>query len=166
MSAHPLPQAERQPWAWAIIHGGKDIENRTVDAVAKGGMEPRRIAILASKGLTRAEYESAAWFMRANLGIDCPPAARLLRGGIIGAVTVTEIVCESASPWFCKQRRGRGLVLDEPSECAFVPADGQLGYFRWRPAAERGPAAPAQWMLKMASLPAPTIPASEPDLFP
>ena len=30
----------RQPWAWAIIHGGKDVENRTKYAITLGGMKP------------------------------------------------------------------------------------------------------------------------------
>ena len=33
----------RQPWAWAIIHGGKDIENRVTRAVTMGGMVPATI---------------------------------------------------------------------------------------------------------------------------
>lgn len=40
----------RQPWAWAIIHAGKDIENRSLAAV-KHGMKPGRIAIHAAKVL-------------------------------------------------------------------------------------------------------------------
>ncbi|WP_409188395.1 hypothetical protein [Bradyrhizobium sp. RDM4] len=27
----------RQPWAWAIIHGGKDVENRSAPAVRNMG---------------------------------------------------------------------------------------------------------------------------------
>ena len=52
----------RQPWAWALIHGGKDVENRTEMAVRNGGMRAqvgKRIAVHASKGMTREEYESA-----------------------------------------------------------------------------------------------------------
>jgi hypothetical protein len=161
----PIALAVRQPWAWAIIHGGKDIENRTIDAVAKGGMEPRRIAILASKGMTREEYESAAWFMRDEIGIECPAAAQLLRGGIIGAVTVTGIVSESESPWFFKQRRGRGLVLSEPQACSFVPAFGELGYFKWERDGDRGPCEPALWMKRGLSSNPPAAAEPEADLF-
>lgn len=31
-----LALSVRQPWAWAIIHAGKDIENRTWQAVNHG----------------------------------------------------------------------------------------------------------------------------------
>jgi hypothetical protein len=120
----------RQPWAWAIIHAGKDIENRTHFAITKGGMRPRRIAIHASKGMTRDEYASASDFMR-SIGVMCPPAGALIRGGIIGAVDVVDVVSKSNSPWFFGPR---GLVLKgaEPSEP--MPCSGALGYFEWKEA--------------------------------
>ncbi len=46
----------RQPWAWAIIYGGKDIENRTAVSVRKGTMEPKEICIHASKGMTPTHF--------------------------------------------------------------------------------------------------------------
>ena len=63
----------RQPWAWAIIYGGKDIENRGPVAVNKGGIKPRRIAIHASKGMTRDECEFSALFME-KIGVTLPPS--------------------------------------------------------------------------------------------
>ena len=45
----------RQPWAWAIFHGGKDIENRSATAIAKGAIRCGRSAIGASAGMTRDE---------------------------------------------------------------------------------------------------------------
>src|SRR3989304_3850277 len=118
----------RQPWAWAIIHGGKDIENRTVKAVSYGLGRPGRRAIHASKGMKRDEYEKARSFML-GLGIACPEPADLLRGGIIGDVEVTGVVKESSSNWFFGPR---GLVLREPVACEFIPAVGALGYFAWK----------------------------------
>lgn len=41
----------RQPWAWLILHAGKDIENRTWQTYQRGWF-----AIHASKGMTRREY--------------------------------------------------------------------------------------------------------------
>ena len=134
----------RQPWAWAIIHAGKDIENRSWHSVDKGNLRRGRIAIHAAKGLTQAEYASAVDFMR-DIGVICPPAADLMRGGIIGAVDVVDIVKESGSKWFMGPR---GLVLCNPRACAFVPATGQLGYFSWTPADPPSPAEPAKWMLE------------------
>lgn len=118
----------RQPWAWAILHGGKDVENRTARAVTLGGMRPGRIAVHAARGMTRDEYEGAREFM-ARIGVDCPRPDQLVRGAIIGAVDVVDIVRRSASPWFFGPR---ALVLDHPAFLPRpVPAAGQLGYFRW-----------------------------------
>jgi hypothetical protein len=131
----------QQPWAWAIVHGFKDIENRNRFAITKGKMEPRPIAVHASRGMTQADYESAAEDM-ARIGVTCPRPDQLARGAIVGAVTVTAIVPDHPSPWF---RGPRGLVLRDASALVTpIPAAGQLGYFAWT---EGGALAePLQWM--------------------
>lgn len=139
----------RQPWAWAIIYGGKDIENRTAVAINKGSMRCQRIAIHASKGMTRGEYWDAHHFML-GIGVDCPPPDQLRRGGMIGSVDVIDIVAKSSSPWFFGPR---GLVLANPKACDFVPAVGQLGYFRWKEADASIVPEPARWMLPDVSPP-------------
>lgn len=135
--------AIRQPWAWAVVAGVKDIENRTEYAVRSGGMKPRRIAVLASKGMTRDEYEDASFFMRER-GVRCPAPAMLLRGGIIGSVDVVDIVKKHDSPWWMPPNRG--LVLANAEPCDLIPAVGQLGYFQWRPADQSVVPPPARWM--------------------
>jgi len=128
-----LPQialSVRQPWAWAIIYAGKTIENRG-PVMLRHLPKPicRRIAIHASKGMTRDEYEVASDFINGLAGrIVCPSAADLLRGGIVGSVDVVDIVTKSLSPWFFGPR---GMVLRDPKPCEFVPAVGALGYFKW-----------------------------------
>ncbi len=129
----------RQPWAWAIIHGGKDIENRTAGAV-RHGMTARHICIHASKGMTRDEYADTRDFM-ASLGIVCPRPDKLVRGGIIGAVTVSDVVSNHASPWFVGPC---GLVLTDAQTVEPIPAVGQLGYFKWQKSG--GLADPLPWM--------------------
>ncbi|MFP5277010.1 MAG: hypothetical protein ACLGPM_07835 [Acidobacteriota bacterium] len=131
----------QQPWAWAITEGGKDIENRSRFAVSKGDMKPRRIAIHASLGMTREDYEDAAEFMK-TLGITFPPPAALTRGAIVGIATVTAIVSEHNSPWFFGPR---GLVLVDQVAIDPIPAVGALGYFRWKPSGKPLPA-PKPWM--------------------
>lgn len=138
-----LALSVRQPWAWAIIHGGKDIENRSWQAVNYGLRRRGRIAIHAAKGMTRAEYQDASGFML-GLGVICPPASALSRGGLIGSVDVVDVVDDSLSPWFFGPR---GIVLSDPKPFEFVPAGGQLGYFRWEPAHWNTVPEPAQWML-------------------
>lgn len=119
----------RQPWAWAIMHAGKDIENRTARAVTLGRMTTGRVAIHAAKGMTRDEYEAARTFILRVAG-DCPRPDDLTRGAVIGTVTVTRIERRHSSPWFFGPR---GLVLADPAPIEPIPAAGQLGYFEWEP---------------------------------
>ena len=123
-----LALSVRQPWAWAIIHGGKDIENRSWQAVNHGLKMRGRICIHASKGMTRDEYDSARYTME-KIGVECPRPDDLYRGGIIGAVEVIDVVKFSGSPWFFGPR---GLVLRDPRPCKEFPATGALGYFEWK----------------------------------
>lgn len=159
-----LALSVRQPWAYAIMHLGKDIENRTRGAIDLGGMcavVGQRIAIHAGIGMTRDEYESAADTIRA-IGHRLPPPAELQRGGIVGTVEVTDLVTLAArarldedaraaiSPWFFGPW---GLRLARPRPVPFVRAKGQLGIFAWQPSGE-APHAPAKWMLPKEEKPA------------
>src|SRR4051812_22340706 len=157
-----LALSVRQPWAWAIIHAGKDIENRSWQAVNHGLRQRGRIAIHASKGMTREEYEDAKDTIERNAPY-CPEAIDLLRGGIIGTVQVIDVVDDHKSPWFFGPR---GLVLRDPEPCDFIPSLGALGYFEWRRAEPSIVPPPARWMLpadasKAAKEPKPR----EPDMF-
>lgn len=156
----------RQPWAWAIIHGRKDIENRSVAAV-RHGMTEGPIAIHAAKGMTQKEYFLASLWMT-EIGITTPRPDDLVRGAIIGAVNVKAIVSESSSPWFFGPR---GLVLDKARAVDPIPAKGALGYFRWSEGGDL--AEPLAWMQKPAPTPGDGLrpaarggfPDAQPDLF-
>ena len=137
-----LALSVRQPWAWAIIYAGKDIENRSWQAVNHGLKRRGRIAIHAAKGMTRDEYEGTKDFI-ARIGGEVPAAIDLRRGGIIGSVEVIDVVSDSDSPWFFGPR---GLVLRDPKPCKFIPAVGQLGYFKWTRADPSILPVPAKWM--------------------
>ena len=151
----------RQPWAWAIIHGGKDIENRSWRTGSPDLNMRGRIAIHASRGITQDEYWEARSFMT-GLGVKCPEPHGLLRGGIIGTVDIADIVSVSKSRWFFGPK---GLVLRDPKPCEFIPARGQLGFFRPERADASSVPEPVAWMLpKKAREPKPAAPA-EPDLF-
>ncbi|MEM8823533.1 MAG: hypothetical protein AAGF30_07985 [Pseudomonadota bacterium] len=141
MDLPPLALSVRQPWAWAILHGGKDIENRSAYSVRVGGMTTGRVAIHAASGMKREEYDWAVWRM-AQDGVAVPRPEALPRRAIIGAVDVVDFVTESPSPWF---GGAVGLVLRDPVACEPVPAAGARGYFEW----ERGGALaePLKWML-------------------
>lgn len=130
----------RQPWAWAIIHGGKDVENRNKAPIGTSSLIGHRIGIHAAKGMTRDEYESALDYML-RLGVPCPHPSELLRGGLIGTVRLTDVVSERPSRWFFGPR---GLVIDRPEACEPVAGPGQLGWFTFKPSGAFDD--PKQWM--------------------
>jgi len=141
----------RQPWAWAILHAGKDVENRSWQAVNRGLSVRGRIAIHASSGLGKSEYLTTASWME-GIGVKCPPAADLLRGGIVGSVEIVDVVKDWDSHWFFGPR---GLVLKDPEPCEFVPVKGCLGFFNWRDHLTEDILEPAKWMLSNTPKPEP-----------
>ena len=114
----------RQPWAWLILHAGKDIENRNWRTSFRG-----RVLIHASKGMTHMEYEEAATFIWANMNrtITLPSFNELERGGIVGAVDITGCWIKHQSPWFVGFY---GFSLANPEPLPFEPCRGALGFFR------------------------------------
>jgi len=137
----------RQPWAWAVIHAGKDVENRSVFAMKFLGHRGR-VAVHASKGMTQDEYDEARAFMCDRAGVQCPPPADLERGGMIGSIDVWSSAKWSDSVWWCGPR---ALLLAHALPHPFVGAVGQLGFFEWRPSGAP-PESPARWMLRDAAV--------------
>lgn len=121
---HMLALSIRQPWAWLIIHGHKDVENRSWPARFRG-----RIYVHASKGMTRDEYAMAFVTAEEN-GVTLPPADELERGGIVGTVEITDCVRESDSPWFFGPC---GFLLRNAKPLPFRPCKGALGFFHPNP---------------------------------
>jgi hypothetical protein len=111
----------RQPWAWLIVNGFKDIENRGWATKRRG-----RVLIHAAKGLTRDEYARAAEFALFANGTVVPEFESLPRGGIVGAATIVDCVDGMFSPWFVGPY---GFVLRSPQVLPFTPWKGQLGFF-------------------------------------
>ena len=140
----PLALSVRQPWAWAIIHGGKDIENRTLGSIRAGGMKTGQICIHAASGMRETEYRWGLYKLQ-QVGVTAPHPAELVRGGLIGVVEVVDIVSESDSPWFGGPW---GLVLENPVPIEPIPAQGALGYFEWARAEGFSPA--LLWMAEFA----------------
>ncbi|MGN6208804.1 ASCH domain-containing protein [Asticcacaulis sp.] len=115
----------RQPWAWAILHAGKDIENRPRRTNIRG-----RVAIHASLFAGAKETRQAFDFMMLNVGVNIRPAlGNIERGGIIGSVEIVDCVTASDSPWFFGEY---GYILRDPQPCEFIPVKGALGFFDWR----------------------------------
>jgi hypothetical protein len=111
----------RQPWAWLIIHGGKDIENRTWHTKYRG-----RFLVHAAQGMTRRELYAANRFCMMR-GLPIPMAlSDLERGGVIGSVELVDSVDTSDSPWYMGQK---GFLLRDPKPLPFTPLKGRLGFF-------------------------------------
>lgn len=115
----------RQPWAWLIIHGGKDIENRSWHTKYRG-----RFLVHASAGCTRKYWAEAVSFaLKAGLinhPSEVPPINELLLGGIIGSVELVDSLDTSDSPWYMGQK---GFTLRNPKPLGFVPYKGRLQFF-------------------------------------
>lgn len=118
--------AIRQPWAWCIVAGGKDIENRDWLTHYRG-----TVLIHASAGMTRREYEDATYSAKMAMFDNgetqyVPEFDDLKRGGIIGQVDIVDCVTASASPWFFGKY---GFVLQNAKPLPFRPFKGALGFF-------------------------------------
>lgn len=85
-----------QPWAFAIAHLGKDVENRTWKP--PGDIQGQRIAIHAGK---RIDWD-ATWALHAE-GHSIP--LKPITGAVVAVATVSGFVTENhgtrrRSPWF------------------------------------------------------------------
>lgn len=127
----------RQPWAFAIVHGFKDVENRTRQPPAM--MLGQRFAIHAS-----LRFDDSAWTFEPieKMIAASPREAPLHLGAVIGYARVcgwwdaakgqevgppgTRQRVE-ASPWYMG---GAGILIDEV-EALDEPLDakGQLGWW-------------------------------------
>ncbi|OJY25783.1 MAG: hypothetical protein BGP11_11215 [Rhodobacterales bacterium 65-51] len=114
----------RQPWAWAIIHAGKDVENRDWPTRFRGP-----VCIHAAKGCTWEEWDEALFFLMSHQDVHPPLRHQIAKGGIIGTAEIVDCVDVSDSPWFF----GRyGFVLCNARPVDFIPVKGALGFFDWR----------------------------------
>lgn len=115
----------RQPWAWLILHAGKDIENRDWKTPYRG-----RCLIHASKSATKQDYQDAIDFITSqrfdHLSIALPAIDQFDRGGIVGSVDIVGCTDTSDSPWFVGDY---GFILRNPKPLPFTPYKGRLGFF-------------------------------------
>lgn len=77
----------RQPWAWLVLHAGKDVENRTCSTCYRG-----RILVHAGLQLNRDAY---AWVAEHFPHLQLPAPRELQLGGYLGE---SGLVLRSAKP--------------------------------------------------------------------
>ncbi|WP_086932215.1 ASCH domain-containing protein [Agarilytica rhodophyticola] len=114
----------KQPWAWLIVNGYKDVENRSwkYKPGFTGGL-----LIHASKGCTKKEYSEAVAFAQdINPNINIPSFECLEKGGIVGCVFMEGVVTRSCSRWFTGPL---GFAFSKAEVFPFTPCVGQLGFF-------------------------------------
>jgi hypothetical protein len=117
-----------QPWAWLIVNGHKDIENRNWPTRFRG-----RLLIHAGKKVDRDALED----MRAGIHpvtghphrFDLPDTFET--GGIVGEAEIVGCVSASSSPWFVGFH---GFVIASARPLPFRPCRGALGFFEPEPA--------------------------------
>lgn len=141
----------RQPWAWAIIHGGKRVENRDWKGCAYRG----EVLIHASKWPATSKgkaYESfvdealSAVRTAQDTGWPLPkPACFALRdmldsrGGIVGIARIVDVLEHEAPSWIVTETEriwwtgGFALVLDDVRPLPLIPCVGALGLFNVPP---------------------------------
>jgi hypothetical protein len=138
----------RQPWAWAIVHGGKDVENRTRN-LAGGYRGP--VAIHA--GLAKYEQDNeASHAHRAAHGSEV--GTEIVFGAVIGVVDLIDshwsggdYALHEAGWTPCQHHHcysqgwawagHQHLVLSNPRPLAApIPATGRLGLWHPDPALE------------------------------
>jgi len=121
----------RQPWAWLIVNGYKDVENRDWPTKYRGPT-----LIHASKTLTRADYDAALLFVEAFVAPEIarliPDMYELQTGGLVGVADLVDCVEESRSVWFTGGQAnggGVGFVMRHGRTLPFRPWKGRLGFF-------------------------------------
>jgi hypothetical protein len=134
----------KQPWAWVVVHMGKDIENRRWDTAVRGDF-----LIHASKGMTRDEYYSCMEFCQSVVGSSAiarfPALKALPRGVIVGAARLVDVIppckecrieegqlimpCGKNHGWHMPEQYGFRLENIRPSP-VLVECKGTLGFFQ------------------------------------
>lgn len=110
----------RQPYAWLIVNGFKDVENRDWPTKFRG-----RVLIHAGVTYPKRDYLEDAEDYAAAYGIKYP-AREEMTGGIVGVATIIDCVTASNSKWFMGKY---GFVLTDAKPLPFVPCKGQLNFF-------------------------------------
>jgi hypothetical protein len=113
------PIVIRQPWAWLIVNGFKDIENCTWATRYRGPL----LIQASARRPTGPEMEEFRAFARKR-GVELPEQFEF--GGIVGMARLDDCVERSRSKWF---EGPIGWVLSKPRKLPFVPLKGQLGLF-------------------------------------
>jgi hypothetical protein len=107
----------RQPFAWAILLGGKDIENR-------GWSTNYRGPLVIHAGGALHDSPLPPWFKK-------PVPDDFDMSALLGVVDLVDVVEHSRSRWF---RGEYGWVLENPRPFDLIPCKGHLRLWSLTPA--------------------------------
>lgn len=124
----------RQPWAHAIVHGWKDIENR------KWNTSHRGLVCIHASAYNRRNFaedwagyaETLSDFVRPREDHDMVGVTEqdMTFGAIIGVARIVDATMHHQSPWFFGKY---GFVLaDQQILKEPIALKGALGFFEWR----------------------------------
>jgi len=120
-----LPQKAlsiRQPWAWLVVNGIRDVDNRDWETKYRGP-----ILIHAGKKIDGDAYDWVEWrFGRGSIAI--PPPDQLDCGGIVGVTSIIDCTYFSESPWLVKS--AWGYILKDSRPLPFMACKGRPGFFK------------------------------------
>ena len=112
----------RQPWAWLIINGIKDIENRDWKTGYRGNLIIHASKMWDQEGYDFLQKKFTDWktdFLPEKEDYD--------RGCLIGAVEMVDCVEDHPSKWFFGKY---GFAFQAPEVWAYpIPYRGHLGFF-------------------------------------
>lgn len=122
----------RQPWPWAILNLGKDVENRTWPTKHRGP-----ILIHAGKAFVPEDVrEDVAECKAVATKTGHPIPERLTfkdllaqTGGIVGMVSIVDCIQNSPSPWANPTPGMWHWILGQPRVLPFFARKGRLGFF-------------------------------------
>lgn len=114
----------RQPWAWLIVNGWKDVENRTWPTKFRG-------EFLVHAG-QKIDIVSLAFLKAEHPEIPFPRNFEV--GGIVGQARLVDCVTTHPSPWFGGPY---GFVLANVNPLPLVVGSGRLKFFKFVPVVER-----------------------------
>ncbi len=109
----------KQPWAWLIVNGYKDIENRNT-------LKNFRGTFLIHAGMNSDYDNFHEHISKINIDIPSEYPFKFIVGGIIGYAEIYDCVTESYSPWFVGKY---GLMIRNPKPLPFTPCRGKLSFF-------------------------------------
>lgn len=121
ISLHPI-------WAWAVLHAGKDVENRSWITDQRGRVlihsSDQRVS-LRDERTQREELSFLSGIPRSVLPVT------VARGAILGSVEIVDCVADACSPWAAVGKTHWRLRDPRTLATPIVSVKGEEKFWRW-----------------------------------